>query len=99
MGVAASAGGSPAAPIDRVAAALRLRAVDRAERASQAAQARLSAHVLTVVPLVMLTLLAIVDADVRAAIAGGPGAASVGIGLLLNASGWCWMRRIVQVPQ
>lgn len=99
IAVAASTGGSAAAPLDRVAGALRLRAVDRDERATQAAQARLSAHVLTIVPVAMLALLTTVDADVRNAIAGGPGAACVVVGLLLNTCGWCWMRRIVQAPQ
>jgi tight adherence protein B len=99
IGVSATIGGSAAAPLERVAAALRLRAVDRDDRATQAAQARMSAHVLTVVPLLMLLALTTADADVRAAVVGGAGSACVALGLLLNACGWWWMRRLVEVPQ
>jgi tight adherence protein B len=99
IGVSATIGGSAAAPLDRVAAALRLRAVDRDDRATQAAQARMSAHVLTVVPLLMLLILAAADADVRTAIVSGAGTVCVALGLLLNACGWWWMRRLVEVPQ
>ena len=65
IGIVASIGGSAAEPLDRVAAALRLRAVDRHERATQSSQASLSAHVLTVLQLLMLTVLLASDGDVR----------------------------------
>jgi Flp pilus assembly protein TadB len=99
IGVSATIGGSAAAPLDRVAAALRLRAVDRDDRATQASQARMSAHVLTVVPLLMLLVLTAADSDVRAAVVGGAGSLCVALGLLLNACGWWWMRRLVEVRQ
>ena len=88
-------GGSASAPLERVAAALRLRAVDQQDRMTQAAQARMSAHVLTVVPLIMLALLIATDADVRAAVVGRAGALCVLAGVALNALGWWWMRRII----
>lgn len=91
----ASSGGSPAAPLDRAAAALRLRAVDRDERRSHSAQARLSAHVLTVVPLVMLTMLLIADRDVRAVVVRPVGTTCVVAGLALNGAGWLWMHRMI----
>lgn len=98
IAAAAEAGGSAAPAIDRVAATLRQRAADRDERRAQAAQARLSAHVMTAVPLVMLGLLVLSDHDVRAVLATPAGAGCVAAGLALNASGWFWMRRVVGAP-
>lgn len=95
LGVVARLGGSPAHALDRTAAALRQRAADRAERRTQAAQARMSAHVLTVVPLAMLSLLALTDASVRTAIATPAGVACLAGGLVLNTLGWLWMRAVI----
>jgi Flp pilus assembly protein TadB len=95
IGVLARVGGSPAAPLDRVAASLRLRAVDRQERLTNAAQAQMSARVLTLVPLAMLMLLLITDPDVRAAVAGPIGGLCVAIGLMLNLVGYAWMRHTI----
>jgi tight adherence protein B len=88
-------GGSAAEAIDRVAGTLRQRATDHDERRVQAAQARLSAHVMTAVPLAMLGLLVASDDDVRAVLRTPVGAACVLSGLVLNGSGWFWMRHIV----
>jgi Flp pilus assembly protein TadB len=95
----AEVGGSAAPALDRVASALRLRAVDRDDRATQAAQARLSAHVLTVLPVLMLSVLVVTDADVRDVITGGVGAMCVLMGTTLNLAGWCWMRRVIGRPR
>jgi len=95
ISIAARIGGSNAAALDRAAGSLRLRAADRHERLAQAAQARLSAHFLTVVPLGMLLLLLLIDADVRAALQTSIGALCVVIGFVLNAVGWKWMRHII----
>jgi len=95
IGVSGTLGGASAAPLDRAAAALRLRAVDEEERRSHSAQARLSAHVLTVIPVGMLVLLVTTDADVRSAVVEPVGALCVAIGLLLNATGWLWMRHTI----
>jgi len=95
IAVSATLGGASAAPLDRAAAALRLRAVDDEERRSQSAQARLSAHVLTVIPVGMLVLLVTTDPDVRAVVVAPAGALCVAIGLLLNATGWLWMRHTI----
>ena len=92
---AADVGGSAAEPLDRVAGALRQRAADHDERGVHAAQARLSAHVMTAVPLLMLAFLTVFDDDVRAVLTRPVGVTCVGIGLTLNAAGWFWMRRIV----
>jgi tight adherence protein B len=91
----ARVGGSGAAAIDRAAAALRRRAADAAERRAQSSQARLSAHVMTAVPLLMLLSLLVTDADVRDVVASPLGLALLVSGLLLNATGWLWMRRVV----
>ena len=98
LGVIATAsrvGGPSAASIDRVAVSLRQRAGDLDERHSQAAQARLSTHVLTAVPLLMLALLLTTDDAVRAGATSPAGAGCILTGLALNGLGWWWMRRIV----
>jgi tight adherence protein B len=95
IATAARLGGSPAAAIDRTASTLRQRAADADERAVHAAQAQLSAHVLTVVPIAMLALLVVADGDVRAAASSPLGAACIVLGLALNATGSIWMRRII----
>ncbi len=99
LGVLATAsriGGPSAASIDRVAMLLRQRTADLEERSTQAAQARLSTHVMTAVPLVMLAALVVTDADVRSVASSPTGAGCLGVGLMLNLSGWWWMRRIVR---
>lgn len=88
-------GGSAAPAIDRTAATLRQRAADADERSVHAAQARLSAHVLTAVPVFMLALLMIGDADVRSAAMSTTGVVCIGVGMMLNVIGWIWMRRII----
>jgi Flp pilus assembly protein TadB len=102
LGVIATAsriGGPAAASIDRAAMLLRQRASDLDERATQAAQARLSSHVMTAVPLLMLAVLVATDDDVRSVVTSPIGTVSVVAGLALNAAGWWWMRRIVGVPR
>lgn len=89
-------GGSPSAAIDRTAVVLRQRAADGHERVAQAAQARMSAHVLTALPVAVLAILAGTDPDVRTTLASPLGAGLVGVGLTLNVAGWCWMRRLVK---
>ena len=74
-------GGTAAEPIDRAAAALRQRAALTAERATQSAQARMSALVMTILPGAMLLMLLVTSRSVRAsrAVAGrlrGPDARS-----------------------
>lgn len=91
-------GGPAAASIDRTAMALRQRAADLDERSTQAAQARLSTHVMTAVPLLMLAVVASTDHDVRAVSTSPIGVVCITSGLLLNLAGWWWMRRIVGAP-
>ena len=95
LATSGSIGGPTAASLDRLAGALRLRVADGQERSAYSAQARLSAHVLTVVPLALLALLAVTDSNVRAVLSQRTGFALVSIGLALNLFGWWWMRCIV----
>ena len=99
IAVASRLGGSNAAALDRTATSLRVLADDRHERRSQASQARLSAHVLTVVPLAMLSLLLLLDSDVRATLHTPTGAACVICGLFLNGVGWRWMHHMIGSDQ
>lgn len=99
LGVLATAsriGGPSAASIDRTAVLLRQRAADLEERSTQAAQARLSTHVMTAVPLLMLAVLVVTDADVRSVTTSPTGILCIAVGLLLNATGWWWMHHIVR---
>lgn len=91
-------GGPAAAAIDQAAMLLRQRASDLDERATQAAQARLSSHVMTAVPLLMLAVLVATDDDIRSVVTSPIGASCVGAGLALNALGWWWMHHIVRHP-
>ena len=88
-------GGRPAEPLDRAAATLRARAMAAAERRTQSAQARLSAVVMTVLPVAMLGLLLATSATTRQAAATPLGMLVIGAGALLNVAGWRWMRRII----
>ena len=89
-------GGPPGEPIDRAAATLRGRAADLAERRTHSAQARLSAVVMTWLPIAMLALLLVSSASVRAAVTGPAGLLVVASGAILNFVGWRWMGRIIE---
>ena len=88
-------GGPPAEPLDRAAATLRGRAADAAERQTQSAQARLSAIVMTVLPVGMLALLLVTSSTTRTATMTPAGATLVALGGALNFVGWRWMRSII----
>jgi hypothetical protein len=94
LAATASLGGAAAAPLDRFAVTMRQRASDDLERAAQSAQAKMSAKVLTAMPLGVLVLLLATDAGVRAIIASPAGGGVVALGLALNTLGALWMRRI-----
>jgi hypothetical protein len=88
-------GGPAAEPLDRAAAVLRGRSAERAERQVHSAQARLSAQVMSILPVAMLVLLVGTSASVRAVVTAPAGAALVGVGISLNLAGWRWMRAII----
>ena len=89
-------GGPSAEPLDRAAGVLRARAAERSERRVQSAQARLSAVVLTWLPIAMLGLLALTSENVRRIVVSPVGAVLVVLGGGLNLAGWWWMRRIIE---
>lgn len=91
----ATHGGPPAEPLDRAAAALRARAADAAERRTHSAQARLSAVVMTVLPVAMLVLLITASGSVRSAVGTSLGLTTLAVGAALNVAGWRWMRRLI----
>lgn len=88
-------GGPPGEPLDRAASTLRARAADLADRRTHSAQARLSAVVMTWLPLVMLGLLLVTSAPVRGVTTSPAGASVVAAGAALNFAGWRWMNRII----
>lgn len=88
-------GGPPAEPLDRAAATLRGRAADAAERQTQSAQARLSAVVMTILPIAMLALLLATSPTTRSAALTPIGSTAIALGAALNLGGWRWMRRII----
>ena len=96
LSATAHLGGPVAATLDEAAAVLRERAAARAERRAHGAQARLSARVLTVVPLgfaLWSTTTSQRTRDVYLSTAAGGICALCG--LALNLVGWRWMKRIV----
>ncbi len=97
--VLARVGGPAARPLDRLAATLRLRSADQLDRAAQSAQARMSARVLTVVPLAALALLCALDPAVRSIVVSPIGAVLVGLGSALSCLGWWWATRIIDGQQ
>lgn len=88
-------GGPTAATLDFASALLRERAVIRGEAAAFSAQGRLSARVLTGVPLAFAGWSAVSSPTFRAAMVSPPGIGSVAAGGVCNLLGWWWMRRIV----
>ena len=77
------------------AALLRERDTIRAEASAHSAQARLSARVLTAVPLVFASWSTVTSDSFRHSLATPVGSACVALGAVLNLAGWRWMRRVV----
>lgn len=96
LGACSDLGGPAAAPLDRTAAILHARAAEREERLTASAQARLSARVLTVLPVGTLALLSAAEPRTRAALGTPAGATCLVLGGLANVVGWWWMRRVIE---
>ena len=96
LAVAASLGGAVAATLQAGATLLHERAGVRAEALAHAAQARLSARVLTAVPVVFAMWNLVGSPSFRSALCTPAGATAAAAGTVLSAAGWRWMRHIVQ---
>ena len=96
LSATAHLGGPVAATLDEAATVLRERAAARAERRAHGSQARLSARVLTVVPVVFALWSAVASQHTRDVyISTAAGGVSAAVGLTLNVAGWQWMKRII----
>ena len=95
ISAAHSLGGPVAATLDAASALLRERAAIRGEALAYSAQARLSARVLTGVPLAFAGWSLLTSRSFRTAVLSTTGLASALIGGMCNLVGWWWMRRIV----
>ena len=90
-------GGSQALALDSAASLLRERQAVALERSAHSAQARLSARVMTIVPVAFTAWVLLTNDQARAATATPFGSAALAAGVLLNLTGWMWMRRVVRV--
>ena len=93
----AAQGGAITESLDRAAATLRERDAFAAERRAQAAQARLSAHVLTFIPLGFAVWTLSTSPTVARFLATPIGLCCVGLGVSLNIAGWRLMNRAIGV--
>ncbi len=92
-------GGQLAGSLDRAAATIHERDVVRSERAVQAAQARISARVLSIIAPLFAGWSAVGDPRVRGFLLGTlPGFVCLSTGVALNVAGYGWMRRVVGRP-
>ncbi len=97
MTVASETGGATAAVIDGVADTLRDRVALEREVAALSSQARASAVLLVVAPIVVAVLAAVADDRIASFLFGSPaGWACIVVGLLLDAVGAVWMRITVE---
>ena len=92
----ADVGGSPAVPLERVGDMLLARAAERDERRAGTAQARLSARVLTAVPLGVAAFLAVSEPAIRAVLSTPAGGACLVAGVVLNVLGRWWMSALIR---
>ncbi len=88
--------GPIAVTLDAAAALLRERSVIRGEALAYSAQARLSARVLTGVPVAFAGWNALSSTSFRTAVLSPFGLVSAVMGGVCNLLGWWWMRRIVE---
>lgn len=97
LDLSAEAGGATARAVDRVAATVRERHELHAEARGLATQARASAAVLAVAPLLFTVLVATIEPGAAAVLVTTPlGSACLVLGLGLEAAGALWMQRIVE---
>lgn len=87
-------GGPVAATLDGAAVTLRERVALRADARAHSSTARLSASVLTTLPLAFAVWMAATSAPVRAVWLAPVGVVCGTAGVALNTVGWVWMKRI-----
>jgi tight adherence protein B len=98
LSLAAETGGASARAIDGVAATLRVNLGIAGEVKALASQARMSALVIVLAPVAFTALAASTDHRTARFLVATPfGLACLAGGLLLDAIGWAWMRRITAV--
>lgn len=95
----ATEGGNVSESLDRAAATLRDRHAAAQERVAQSAQARLSAKVLTLVPICFASWTLLTSPDVQRFIFTPAGTVCMFLGLFLNLAGWRVMSRIIRGVQ
>ena len=94
----ATQGGTVSESLDRAAATLRDREAVGNERVAQSAQARLSARVLTILPIAFGGWTLLTTPTVQHFFLTPIGVACLLLGLGLNAGGWLLMRRVSRGP-
>lgn len=93
---AAVVGPTPvAAGVEHAAAVLRDVAASRADLAVATSQARLSALILTVLPLVVLAGGFLTNHAFRASVASMSVLVPMAVGIALNRAGWAWIKRLL----
>jgi tight adherence protein B len=98
LSLAAETGGASARAIDGVAATLRVNLGIAGEVKALASQAKMSALVIVLAPVAFTALAASADHRTARFLVATPfGLACLTGGLLLDALGWAWMRRITAV--
>ncbi|MBX3314465.1 MAG: type II secretion system F family protein [Actinobacteria bacterium] len=96
LAVAGTSGGSRAHALISVSRTIREREALAREVRALGSQSRTSAVVLSVVPVAFTGVVAVVDTRVAAFLFSTPaGVACLGSGLVADAFGWWWMRRLV----
>jgi len=93
--VAAELGGPVASALQHAADLLRERHAMRAEARAHAAQARLSAAVLTLLPVAFAVLGVLTSQSYRQAVGSTSGVVLTIAGLVSNLTGWRWMQRTI----
>lgn len=95
LSLGAETGGASAQAVDGVAATLRTNLAIAGEVRALSSQARLSALVIALAPLAFAFLAATTDGSTASFLLRTPlGVACLLLGLVLDAIGWLWMRRI-----
>lgn len=98
LALAVATGGSPARAVDGVASTLRARRASAEEVRALAAQARASAGVIAVAPVVFSILAGLGDRRIVDFFLSPLGLVLLGVGLGLDALGAWWMHRLCRVP-